>query len=222
MKKRFFLMIVLLSIPSLSFGQSWRKISKQIIKKQEMALNPYNEDGRPKRIKRKNKKRSWKYYFLSTYHTYRIHLNLLKRMDINTKNDTLYILELLPDVAYSTTESTIFTRRKILSYSYEGHWDKHADITVDSLEITDKPLYPRYMLKLVIQWNLPKLEKESEEYESIPNYYLWLTRVIFHNKKYKIDSFFFKEFWDLERDFNDDFYYKTESMQKILDELFSY
>lgn len=226
MKKIIFLMITLLSVASFCYGQNWRKISKQIIKEQEMAVCSYIYGG-DKKAQKKNRERK-KYRkvgdFSSIYHIYRMRLNLLERLNVNTQSDTLYILEMNPGLIDHNKQSTIFTRRNILSYYHNVDGEcfyKHTDFKNDSLEITNKPLYPRYMLKLAIQWNLPELRKEGIKGGLVSSIYVWLTRIIFQNKKYEIDCFYFEEFLDYKRDFNDEFYYKTKDMQEILDELFS-
>lgn len=218
-------MIILLSFALECPSQNWKKISKQIIKKQELAASSYIHENN-KALQEDNKKRK-KYKvedFSSIYHIYRKRLNILERLHVNIQNDTLYILEMDPDILYHSKQSTIFTRRNILSYYHDANGEnfyKHKDFEKDSLEITDKPLYPRYMLKLAIQWNLKKLRTEGEENAPIPSDYVWLTRIIFQNKKYTIDCFYFKEFLDGKRDLLDIPYYKTKSMQDILNELYS-
>lgn len=143
---------------------------------------------------------------LYAYYIYRKRLDILRVMQIKTQADTIYILETDPNELKYDKESTIFTRKKILSYrnlfNTKGNYNTYK---TDSLIITNKPLYSRHMLKLVVQWGLEKLKKEGEKYGMIPQDFVWLTRIIFEDKKYKIDCIRFKYFLNFERDYFDDY-----------------
>ena len=67
--------------------------------------------------------------------------------------------------------------------------------------IVEKKLFTNYMMKLVSEWNIEEIKKEEKlNKESIPQYWVYATRIIINGKKRKIDCIYFKDFFDLQRD----------------------
>ncbi|GAB6010277.1 hypothetical protein [Dysgonomonas reticulitermitis] len=84
-------------------------------------------------------------------------------------------------------------------------WNKVDTISytneTGSFELTSKLLFTKKMMQLVSDWDIKRI-KEEENLNSnlLPNETIYATRIVFSNKKYKIDCISFKDFFNLERD----------------------
>lgn len=54
----------------------------------------------------------------------------------------------------------------------------------------------------------------------IPQNYIWITRVILSNKKYRIDCEIIKEFYNMERDDHDYYEYMDLDLPTVLKKIF--
>lgn len=211
--KNIIFIVALLIITSSCSTQSWNKLSNQIRKRQKAIMS--------QSVQKSDEGMDEMEALLYAYHICRKRLDALRKLCVDTRNDTLYILETDPNVLSSDKESTIFMRQNILSYRhYSTAAEKSCKYRTDSLLISHKPLYPKYMLRQAVRWDLESLEKESENHGMIPQDFIWLTRIIFKDKEYSIDCFRFKYFFDFKRDSYDDYEYKIKDSEAILKEIF--
>lgn len=75
-------------------------------------------------------------------------------------------------------------------------WNKSSLISYEcqSLNKINEPKFQNYMMRLVESWNIEKLIKEGENDTFIPQYWIYVSRVIIINNRVKIDCDRFKEF----------------------------
>ena len=111
---------------------------------------------------------------------YRKRIHFFNDIKYNPQQDTIYILEL---------------------YGLQGElrvtiWNKSSSISYEdqSLNKTNEPQFDNYMMRLVESWNIEKLIKEGENDTFIPQYWIYVSRVIIKNNRVKIDCDRFKEF----------------------------
>ncbi len=149
MKKSVNFIFYVLLITAICPEQNWNRLSKQIRKKQETIMSLYiRKEDEGIDVVRKQ---------LCTYHICRKRLDILRSLQIKNQADTIYILETEPNILSYNLESTIFTKKEILSYNCQSSNVGNCKLyKTDSLVITNKPLYSKHMLKLAIQWKLEK------------------------------------------------------------------
>jgi hypothetical protein len=130
--------------------------------------------------------------FIKALNLYRKQSNWLDKLEYSNKGDTIFILE-LPGVQ-GNYNFTFWNKKDTISYTNE----------TGSFEFTNNPLFIKRMMRLVSDWDIEGI-KEEENINSnlLPNETIYATRIIFLNKKYKIDSIRFKDFFNLERDSSD-------------------
>ena len=207
MEKTIVLLIAFLAGMSSCFGQNWNRISKAIKEKQEQLYFQLTGEEYKKRETCRHCI-DW----LQAYHVCRKRLDVLNRLHIDPMNDTIYIME-----SNFYFNSTIFTRKALVSYNSSLRTTRYRGIP---LEITGKPLYYPYMLKLVTRWNLKELKEEWGRYMKIPKEKetVWLTRIILSDKKYTIDCALVKMFRRYKPDNLSD--YDNQDLPAILKEAF--
>ena len=120
---------------------------------------------------------------------YRVNLNYLDKFEYSSKNDTVYILEM-----YSIQGEvliTIWNKNKTLSYTNERGY----------FATKNEPLFTKYMVKLVSEWNIPELEEEEEiNSNMLPSELIYATKIVFNKRNYHIDCICFKDFFNFQRD----------------------
>lgn len=120
---------------------------------------------------------------------YRKQLDYLNRFEYSPQNDTVYILEMYG--VQGNVLITVWNENKILSYTNERGFFENAD----------KPLFTKYMMKLVSEWSILEIRKEEEINSNIlPNELVYATKVVFNKGEYHIDCICFKDFFNLERE----------------------
>ena len=120
---------------------------------------------------------------------YRVQLNYLEKFEYSTKNDTVYILEMYG--IQGEVLVTIWNKNKTLSYTNERGY----------FETKNEPLFTKYMVKLVSEWNITELKKEEEmNSDMLPRDLIYATKIVFNKGKYHIDCIHFKDFFNPKRD----------------------
>lgn len=127
--------------------------------------------------------------FIKALKNYRMQSHWFDKLEHSNTNDTIYILE-HPGIQ-GNYDFTFWNRVDTLSYTNE----------TGSFEFINKSLFTKKMMQLVSDWDIKGI-KEEENINSnlLPNETTYATRVVFSNKKYKIDCISFKDFFNLERD----------------------
>ena len=164
----------LLLIVNNSMCQNWNKISKEI-KKVQLLDQPNTKD------------------YINCYYNLRQVSNSLKLFSSITQTDTIFLLESHGDWSSLELTSVFWNCFDTVAYNSNDGGKTY--------EIIKDVLFPRYMMKLVSEWNLEEIKREEEvNAHSQPQYWNFATRIIFNGKKYKIDCIYLKDFFNLERD----------------------
>jgi hypothetical protein len=109
---------------------------------------------------------------------------------INSNADTLYILETY-EIESGTYLSSIWNRKDVLNYTYNRN----------IFSFDQQKLFTNYTVQLVQNWDTATIRKEeSVNANSLPERYIYATRVSIANAKTKIECIKFREFFKLERD----------------------
>ena len=215
MKKTIVLLAAFLAGMTSCFGQNWNRISKAIKEKQKEVYFQFARE--------KYNRKTLKVYdavdILQAYHIYRKRIDFPDMLHYNPMNDTIYILEKDEDMFFPDQFSTIFTRKDLLSYYCFASRRKNRFRRIPMDISRESHFYP-YMLKLVAKWDLEGLKKEGEKNGMIPQNYIWITRVILSNKKYRIDCEIIKEFYNMERDDHDYYEYMDLDLPTVLKKIF--
>jgi len=111
---------------------------------------------------------------------YRKRIHFFNDIKYNPQQDTIYILELYG--LQGELRVTIWNKSSLISYECQ------------SLNKINEPKFQNYMMRLVESWNIEKLIKEGENDTFIPQYWIYVSRVIIKNNRVKIDCDRFKEF----------------------------
>jgi hypothetical protein len=128
-----------------------------------------------------------------TLHLYRERSDWLKKMNYSDKNDTIFILE-LPGIQ-GDIYFTFWNKKDTLSYT-----SAYPNSTGE-YKIVKEVIFTKYMMKLVSEWNISEIRKEEEINSNLlPSEFVYATRIIVKNKKYKIECIRFDDFYNLERD----------------------
>ena len=122
---------------------------------------------------------------------YRVQLDYLDKFEYSPQNDTIFILEMYE--IQGNMLVTIWNRNKTLSYTNER----------GDFESKNEPLFTKYMMKLVSEWDIPEIRKEEETNSNIlPSELIYATKIVFKKGKYQMDCIHFKEFFNIDRDFS--------------------
>ena len=220
MKIVFIILMVL--IGAVCHAQNWTALSKDIKKKQISEL--HLRDASP----------------VNAYDYCRRHFDMFNLLDIDVCSDTVYIIENLFDIIIGDVGGgcgTVFTNSDLLSYDFpidykKLHYkngyekvkfkkDKAIASAILPLHIEKKPFYHLNMMKLVAKWDIEGLKRESENYGTmIPAMDVIIARVIFKERKYKIDCFRFEYYFNIDRDDISYYYYDHTDLQTILKKIF--
>ena len=169
------------------YAQNWNKIAREI--KQEQKIQMTSLSRNPVH-----------YSFFNAYNKCR--RKILKSINVNLANDTIYILEKYGDGQDARIYSTIWNRASLISYSSDS-MDSFLFVENNSIN------FPAYMMRLCSSWNINLLRKEGDLHPVLlPSAYNCLTRIIFMQKKHKISCIFFRDFFSFERDMKCDALYK--------------
>jgi len=122
--------------------------------------------------------------------SYRGQLDYLGKFEYSPQNDTIYILEMYG--IQGNVLVTVWNRNKTLSYTNERGY----------FESKNEPLFTKYMIKLVSEWNILEIKKEEETNPMLPSELIYATKIIFKKGKYHIDCIYFRDFFNMERDSN--------------------
>ena len=214
MLRKIFIISVIVASVQYCHAQRWKRIAKDI-SKQQISYSFGDEQPTDEELS----------IYFHIYDYYRRRLDV-SPLEINFDNDTLYILEVYGDYSDFANGCTMFTRRGILSYSvdlYVGNVRKLKKRFKKSyLETDSMPYGPIYMLKLAAKWDIRGLKNEVEKNGNgmIPQCNILLTRVIFRHGSYTIDCAEFGDFFSLERDLNDSYFYGNLDQEAILKMIF--
>lgn len=130
--------------------------------------------------------------YINCYYNLRNVSNSLKHIHV-TKRDTIFMLESYGDWSSLELKSIVWNNTDMISYT--------SNDAGKSYVMAEKKLFTNYMVKLVSEWNIEEIKKEEKlNRESIPQYWVYATRIIINGKKHKIDCIYFKDFFDLQRD----------------------
>lgn len=123
---------------------------------------------------------------------YKRDLDYLKQIRYSPQRDTVFLLE-RTDMLCSYS-ATIWSKMDTVSYSRQS----------DGLIKKNGSIYTKYMMKLVSEWNLTEIKKESQKYLKLgvldDNSEITATRIIFYQNGYRIDRNAFADFYDDKRD----------------------
>lgn len=169
------LFVFLFMVTGNILGQNWNKISKEIKKEQLSLLLLEKRD-------------------INCYYDLRKKSNILHKMNVSFMEDTIFILQTHRVVATSCLFLTVWNKKDTLSVS--------SDNSGDTFLITANTEYTKYMMKLVSEWNMEEIKNEEKENGVISPDLIFVTRIIFNEKKYKIDCLYFNDFFDIKRDLN--------------------
>ena len=214
-----FLFSVVTVTPSTSY---WSKVYSDIMKQQEKMFKAERAVGCPSSVEDMLNDIPGIEVYLSDdgkEHDYcRRKLNVFKLLGISVQNDTAFIMENKFDnieADYGSC-STIFTKRNLLSYTFPSY----RDLEKNSIILKKIPFYSLNMLRHVVRWDLKGLKEESEEHGIVSAHKIIITRVVFKGGKYRIDCGYFEDYLDLDRDYNDFYYYDHADLQTILKKIF--
>lgn len=126
-----------------------------------------------------------------------------------SKNDTLLLVESYVYNVETGNKScylTTFNHKKNLSFKTKiagsnklklvnGKY-KSTNINFE-IESLNDCVFSEYLLKLIYEWDLIKIDKESEKYRVRYPSQIYITRIIINKKKIKIDCHCFDEFYNL-------------------------
>ena len=120
---------------------------------------------------------------------YRTQLDYLNNFKHVPEKDTVYILEMYG--VQGNMLVTIWNKHNTFSYTNEK----------GDFESKNQPLFTEYMMKLVSEWNIYEIKKEEEMNSNIlPSELIYATKIVFTKGKYHIDCIHFKDFFNLNRD----------------------
>jgi hypothetical protein len=130
--------------------------------------------------------------FINELCVYREQLHWETKFKYSVISDTIFILE-LPGIQGNFLY-TFWNKNNILSYTNE----------TGLFECSNKPLFTKYMMKLVSEWNVNEIRKEEEKSSNmLPCELIIATKIIIEQGKYTFDCFSFKDFFDIKRDGRD-------------------
>jgi hypothetical protein len=112
---------------------------------------------------------------------YRKKIHFFDDIKYNPQQDTIYILESYGIIG----ELSVTIWNKSSSISYEDQ----------SLNKTNEPQFDNYMMRLVESWNIEKLINEGESHGLLPQYWIYVSRVMIKNNRVKIECDRFKDFY---------------------------
>ncbi len=112
---------------------------------------------------------------------YRKKIHFFDDIKYNPQQDTIYIMELYGIIG----ELSVTIWNKSSSISYEDQ----------SLNKTNEPKFDNYMMRLVESWNIEKLINEGESHGLLPQYWIYVSRVMIKNNRVKIECNRFKDFY---------------------------
>ena len=112
---------------------------------------------------------------------YRKKIHFFDDIKYNPQQDTIYIMELYGIIG----ELSVTIWNKSSSISYEDQ----------SLNKTNEPKFDNYMMRLVESWNIEKLINEGESHGLLPQYWIYVSRVMIKNNRVKIECDRFKDFY---------------------------
>ena len=157
------------------YGQNWDKISKEIKIKQLSVI--------------RNKE------YINHYYNLRKKSGYLNRFSPIVNSDTIFIIDYYGHLNHSMLSSIVWNRIDTIICASEDNGQTY--------NYEKGRLFTKYMIKLVGEWNISEIKREEDiNGGSIPQFHDCATRIIFNEKKYKIDCLYFKDFFDINRDRN--------------------
>ena len=154
-------------------GQNWNKISKDI-KKQQLSMRPPEDES------------------INRYYTLIRKSNVLNEMESSLPTDTVFILQISRVVNWSSLDLMAWNRIDTLHVCSEDFGK--------TFQINHQQAFTSYMMKLVSEWNLDEIRKEELNNGMIPSYGIFATRIIINGERYQIDCFYFRDFFNIQRD----------------------
>lgn len=131
---------------------------------------------------------------LHSTHLMKDNVNKLKELDFLTKlgyskeNDTIYVLRMI-DIQ-GEFYITIWNENVSLSYTSESGVLRQSD-----------QLFTKHMIELVSDWNISEIRNEEKNNKVyLPERKAQAIKIIFYQKKYFIDCFYFSDFYNFKRD----------------------
>ena len=157
------------------YAQNFERISKEILQCQTRINESYDRE--------------------MDYYQLREKTNLLENVHNKQNQDTIYLLELEGDPAYTTLYSLVWNKTDTVFYQAE-RLGKGKIINDEK-----NALFSDYMCDLVSQWDREELNNEGEiNSRFIIIEYVNATRIIINKKKYRVDCICFKFFINPDRD----------------------
>ena len=130
-------------------------------------------------------------FYSDKYYKYRKECDVFDKLNVDVKNDTIFVLEMHGDMSSDHLFSSLWNGSGLVSYEFHGGF----------LTCNNNPMFGKYIIELVSKWDIEKIRIEEKiNSNMIPVTMVYATRIIIENKKYKIDCFKFKDFFNLERD----------------------
>lgn len=179
MKIRVILFIGFLSlIANDSLCQNWNKISKEI-KKAQFDINPSE--------------------YVIWHYNLRKSSDCFNRLTI-AKNDTIFLLEDESDYSSPTIALVAWNKSDTLTYYSENcYYNNHNG--GNHYKSSDRIWFTKYIRKLVSEWEIAEIKKEERlNGDSLPQDWIFATRIILNDERYKIDCIRFKYFINFQRD----------------------
>lgn len=128
-------------------------------------------------------------------------------------NDTIFLVEIYDHNIETGNKSyylTIFNQNKNLSFKskivnitklklingeYKSQWTKFE------IEDLNNCIISKYKKKLIYEWDLVKIDRESLKYTVQYSDRIYITRIIINKKKTKIDCHCFDDFFNLDKEY---------------------
>ncbi len=160
----------------------------------------------------KNKKSylvgNWK-YLIKSYSKFRVEIDLVKLIRPSLNNDTLFILQDYDLSGLSRNLSiAVWNKNKEFFYvktdTIPPNNPLYNKLNYRRMQLfqADKKynLFPDHMINLVSKWDIDNIKKEEQNNGIIGGSSKVAIRIIFKNKRYKIDCFVFRDFFNFKRD----------------------
>lgn len=119
----------------------------------------------------------------------------IENINLSLNNDTIFLLE-----AYNlNVESSILNTYAVL-WNSTGNEFSYERIDANTVKKTDKLYFSNYMRSLISSWNVKQLKEEEKRYKQVSGFDIYATRIIFSNKKYKVDCISFMNFANFKKE----------------------
>ena len=135
----------------------------------------------------------WK---LNNFYNFRNDVDIFNKLKVNLDNDTVYIVDMFPTAESINLNLSAWNSKRIINYEYKYDFAKRKY----AIDRSKDNYLSNYKINLISNWNIEQIKIESQDNQLIEKSVNTVTRIIFNNKKYKIDFFAFDEYFILEKE----------------------